>query len=118
MTEQAKPQRKSLTGALGAIRNGPSETPSASAEQAPVAATRPGFDTVPVPVGEVDRLIANQAPQAPRRVRGGGRTMSFSLKLRPDTLDYIYGIANGRNVPLAQVIEELVDVHSRASKAS
>ncbi|VXD04549.1 hypothetical protein SPHINGOT1_490048 [Sphingomonas sp. T1] len=39
--------------------------------------------------------------------------MPFSLKLRPDTLDYIYSIANGRNIPLAQVIEELVEAHAR-----
>jgi predicted DNA-binding ribbon-helix-helix protein len=40
--------------------------------------------------------------------------MPFSLKLRPDTLEYIYAIANDRNIPLAQVIEELVDTHSKA----
>lgn len=115
MTEPSKPQRKSLTGALSAIRNDPTDAPHTPIDVTP-AATREGFDSVPVPVGEVDRLRANQSPEVPRRVRGGGRTMSFSLKLRPDTLNYIYAVANGRNIPLAQVIEELVDAHTKLSQ--
>jgi hypothetical protein len=113
MTAENKPQRRSLTGGLGAIRNNPPEAAPATGE-VPSSTVPRGFDTVPVPVGEVDRLRANQAPEAPRRVRGGGRSMPFSLKLRPDTLEYIYAIANDRNIPLAQVIEELVDTHSKA----
>lgn len=115
MTEPSKPQRKTLTGALSAIRNTPTDGPQVPVDVTPTA-TRAGFDTVPVPIAEMDRLRANQSPEVPRRVRGGGRTMSFSLKLRPDTLNYIYGIANSRNVPLAQVIEELVEFHERASQ--
>jgi hypothetical protein len=112
MSADTKPQRRSLTGGLGAIRNTPSEETSIDQAGRPTAPK--GFDSVPMPVGEVDRLRANQAPEPPRRVRGGGRSMPFSLKLRPDTLEYIYAIANDRNIPLAQVIEELVDAHSKA----
>jgi len=112
MTAEAKPQRRSLSGGLGAIRNAPVDPVSNEPSVMP-AAVRAGFDTVPVPMGEVEQLRANQIPQVPRRTRGAGRSMPFSLKLRPDTLDYIYSIANGRNIPLAQVIEELVESHAR-----
>ena len=114
MSEDVKPQRRSLTG-LGAIRNPSTDTPPKEVSLTP-AAHRAGFDTVPVPIAEVDQLRANQSPQAPRRNRGAGRSIPFSLKLRKDTLDYIYEIANGRNIPLAQVIEELVDVHARSAE--
>jgi hypothetical protein len=33
--------------------------------------------------------------------------------LRRDTLDFIYAQANGRNVPVAQVIEEMADALKR-----
>jgi hypothetical protein len=115
MTEEVKPHRRSLTGGLGAIRNEPTEAPDREVPLSP-AAVRAGFDTVPVPMAEVEQLRANQTPQLPRRTRGAGRSVPFSLKLRPDTLEYIYSIANARNIPLAQVIEELVDAHMRASK--
>ncbi|MBB3588976.1 hypothetical protein [Sphingomonas sp. BK481] len=115
MTDEVKPQRRSLTGGLGAIRNDPAEAPERDVALSP-AAVRAGFDTVPVPMAEVEQLRANQTPQLPRRTRGAGRSVPFSLKLRPDTLEYIYSIANGRNIPLAQVIEELVDAHMRSSQ--
>lgn len=111
MSEDIKPQRRSLTG-LGAIRNQTTDTPAKDVTLTP-AAQRAGFDTIPVPMAEVEQLRANQTEQAPRRTRGAGRSIPFSLKLRKDTLDYIYEIANGRNIPLAQVIEELVDTHAR-----
>jgi hypothetical protein len=113
MSEDVKPQRRSLVG-LGSIRNQPTDAPPTDVSLTP-AAQRAGFDTVPVPMAEVDQLRANQAPQAPRRNRGAGRSIPFSLKLRKDTLDYIYEIANARNIPLAQVIEELVEVHARST---
>jgi hypothetical protein len=115
MTDEAKPQRRSLTGGLGAVRNEPTGAPDKEITLSPEA-VRAGFDTVPVSMVEVEQLRANQTPQLPRRTRGVGRSLPFSLKLRPDTLDYIYSIANGRNIPLAQVIEELVDAHTRLSK--
>ena len=69
-------------------------------------------------LGEVGRIATNSTPQIPRRKRATGRSLSFSVKLRADTLEYIYAIANGRNIPLAQVIEELVEVHAHQQVAT
>lgn len=77
-----------------------------------------GFNTSSVSLGEVGQLPTNSTPQMPRRKRATGRSISFSLKLRADTLEYIYAIANGRNIPLAQVIEELVEVHAHQQVAT
>lgn len=76
-----------------------------------------GFKTSSVTLNEV-RSPANQTSQAPRRKRVAGRSISFSVKLRADTLEYIYAIANGRGIPLAQVIEELVEVHAHQQVAN
>jgi len=42
--------------------------------------------------------------------------MPFSVKLAPATMEYIYEVANSRDIPLAQVIEELVDAHRAAAR--
>lgn len=42
-----------------------------------------------------------------------GRDHQFNTRLRRDTLDYIYAEANGRNVPIAQVIEEGMEALKR-----
>jgi hypothetical protein len=38
-----------------------------------------------------------------------GRDHQFNVRLRRDTLDFIYGQANSRNVPVAQVIEDMAE---------
>lgn len=107
MTEDGKLQRKVLARPLAAIRQQPQE-------QAPSVlqvAERHGFDTVPTPAAELARLEANQAPMPPRRKRAKGRSLQFNVKLDQPTIDYIYEVANGRDIPLAQVIEEFVEIH-------
>jgi len=42
-----------------------------------------------------------------------GRDHQFNVRLRRDTLDFIYGQSNERNIPIAQVIEEMADALKR-----
>lgn len=60
----------------------------------------------------------NTAPPAvhgaARRLRQPtGRNHQFNVRLRRDTLDFIYAQANARNVPVAEVIEDMVDALKR-----
>ncbi len=49
------------------------------------------------------------APAPPRRQRKPiGRTQQFNVRLHPDTVAEIYAEANGRDIPIAQVIEEAI----------
>lgn len=41
-------------------------------------------------------------------------THQFNVRLRRDTLDFIYAQANERNIPVAQVIEEATEALRRA----
>jgi len=43
-----------------------------------------------------------------------GRDHQFNVRLRRDTLDFIYAQANQRNIPVAQVIEEATEALRRA----
>lgn len=52
-----------------------------------------------------------------RRVRKPkGRDHQFNVRLRRDTLDFIYEEANARNVPVAQVIEDMVEAFKTSGK--
>jgi hypothetical protein len=45
----------------------------------------------------------------PRRQRKIlGRTQQFNVRLHPSTVEQIYAEANGRDIPIAQVIEEAI----------
>lgn len=44
-----------------------------------------------------------------RRRQPTGRDHQFNVRLRRDTLDFIYAQANERNIPVAQVIEEATE---------
>ncbi|MBB4642728.1 hypothetical protein, partial [Rhizorhapis suberifaciens] len=72
MSEPQKPQRRNLSLPLASVR---SVEPDASTghDSAKETAQRHGFDNVPIPASEVDRLRANQASEPPRRKRGAGR---------------------------------------------
>lgn len=115
MSEPQKPQRRNLALPLANVRVGGDEAPTA-APSAIATAERHGFDNVPVPAGEIERLRQNQATEPPRRKRGAGRSLPFSVKLAPATMEYIYEVANTRDIPLAQVIEELVEAHKAAAR--
>lgn len=103
MTE---PTRRSLLGALER-----KSTP-VSEEVIAIAAEQHGFTTPAAPVAP-----ARPAPDflsAPRRQRQPkGRTEQFNVRLRPETVALIYGESNGRDIPLAQVIEEALEAYMR-----
>lgn len=115
MTEATKPTRRNLALPLAGVRSRPEEAP-ASPSSAVDTAERHGFDRVPVAASEIERLRQNQTAEPPRRKRGAGRSMPFSVKLAPGTMEYIYEVANSRDIPLAQVIEELVEAHRAAAR--
>jgi hypothetical protein len=50
---------------------------------------------------------------ARRQRQPTGRDHQFNVRLRRDTLDFIYAQANQRNIPVAQVIEEMADALKR-----
>ena len=66
-------------------------------EDIAAVAARNGFPTLAPP-------LADASPR--RRRQPTGRDHQFNVRLRRDTLDFIYAEANERNIPVAQVIEE------------
>jgi hypothetical protein len=53
---------------------------------------------------------AAAAPGVRRRRQPTGRIHQFNVRLRAETLEVIYTQANERNIPVAQVIEEAIDL--------
>jgi hypothetical protein len=54
---------------------------------------------------------------ARRQRQPTGRNHQFNVRLRRDTLDFIYAQSNDRNIPVAQVIEEMVDALKRQQQS-
>lgn len=53
--------------------------------------------------------VTENAASPPRRQRKIlGRTQQFNVRLHPSTVEQIYAEANGRDIPIAQVIEEAI----------
>jgi len=105
MSEPLK--RRSLTGIL--------DTPPPAMPEAVIAATgaRNGFAAV-TPAETQDNAAAAGAR---RRRQPTGRVHQFNVRLRADTLEDIYSQANGRNVPVAQVIEEAMAALAQQARA-
>jgi hypothetical protein len=89
-------------------------TPAALPEEAiAIVAARNGF---PSPAPAIPPSLASpSAPPSPesrlrRQRQPTGRDHQFNVRLRRDTLDFIYGQANERNIPVAQVIEEAIEL--------
>jgi hypothetical protein len=83
------------------------ETPSPLPDEAIAAvAARNGF-----PAAAADVTVAEASLR--RRRQPTGRDHQFNVRLRRDTLDFIYAQANERNIPVAQVIEEATDALRR-----
>jgi len=94
MSEPLK--RRSLLGAL--------DTPPRALPDEVVAATaaRSGFvSDAPVAKSNIDPAAGPRRRRLPT-----GRNHQFNVRLRIETLNAIYAQANGRNIPVAQVIEE------------
>jgi hypothetical protein len=47
-----------------------------------------------------------------------GRDHQFNVRLKKETIDFIYSQANDRNVPIAQVIEEMAEALKRGHGAA
>jgi len=96
------PQRRSLLPAQPI-------TPRAVSEADIVeVASKNGFQPV---VNEVSAPVA-MSPQRRHR-QPTRRDHQFNVRLRRETIDFIYAEANGRNVPIAQVIEEMTEALKR-----
>jgi hypothetical protein len=82
--------------------------PSAVSEaEIAAVASRNGFQPAPP-------TPASDTGAIPRRQRQlTGRVHQFNVRLRRGTVDFIYEQANSRNVPIAQVIEEMEEAFKR-----
>jgi hypothetical protein len=88
-----------------------SAAPSLPDEAIAEVAARNGFPGVatspPTPTANSDYGAARRQRQPT------GRNHQFNVRLRRDTLDFIYAQSNDRNIPVAQVIEEMADALKR-----
>jgi hypothetical protein len=74
-------------------------------EQAPSVPAEPAAQATPTP--HVDG--AGEGQGVTRRHRTlRGRTQQINVRLKPATCDVIYAESNNRDIPVAQVIEEMV----------
>jgi hypothetical protein len=94
------PKRRNLIAVAAATPEPlPQEAIAAVAERNGFAPAAPS-----VPVSPTTSEMAVR-----RRRQPTGRDHQFNVRLRKDTLDAIYAQANGRNIPVAQVIEEAME---------
>jgi len=75
-------------------------------------ASRNGFPAAVPPSAPIAPPVADES-QRRRQRQPTGRDHQFNVRLRKDTLDFIYAQANERNIPIAQVIEEATDALRR-----
>jgi hypothetical protein len=105
MSEPLK--RRSLLQAVN------SPAPLLPDEAIAAVAARNGFPNVAPPVPPPSS--ADQSG-ARRQRQPTGRNHQFNVRLRRDTLDFIYAESNDRNIPVAQVIEEMADALKRQQR--
>ncbi len=111
MTEPLK--RRNLLQAVS------SPTPSLPDEAIAEVAARHGFSNLP-PAAPLHVSPASGMDHggARRQRQPTGRNHQFNVRLRRDTLDFIYAQSNDRNIPVAQVIEEMADALKRQQHRS
>jgi hypothetical protein len=79
------------------------QPPAVSEAEIAAVASRNGFQPALT-------ASSNDSEAIPRRQRQlTGRVHQFNVRLRRETVDFIYDQANSRNVPIAQVIEEMAE---------
>jgi hypothetical protein len=71
-------------------------------------ASKNGFE----PVTRADNAATQRRHRQPT-----GRDHQFNVRLRSETIDFIYSQANSRDVPIAQVIEEMAEALKRQRTA-
>ena len=86
-----------------------SPAPSLPDEAIAEVAARNGFPSVAPTV----RPTSADHSVARRQRQPTGRNHQFNVRLRRDTLDFIYAQANEQNIPVAQVIENMADALKR-----
>jgi len=109
----AKPEPDEAQIAAVAERHGFAKPEAAAApapEPAPAAPSPAPRAAVPTHASEDN----GQQVVMRRKRKLLGRTQQFNVRLRPETVDIIYDEANSRDVPIAQVIEEMVDAFQAA----
>jgi hypothetical protein len=90
----------------------PHQPPAVNEAEIAAVASRNGFPSVPT-------TPSNDTGATPRRQRQlTGRVHQFNVRLRRETVDFIYQQANSRNVPIAQVIEEMAEAFTRQQQGS
>jgi hypothetical protein len=94
-------KRRNLLQAVGA------SAPPLPDDAIAAVAARNGFPNVPASAPLTEHSGARRQRQPT------GRVHQFNVRLRRDTLDFIYAQANDRNIPVAQVIEEMADALQR-----
>lgn len=87
----------------------PEVTPTISDAEIAAIANRNGFQAPAVPPPYVP-----PSPGLRRQRQPTGRDHQFNVRLRRETVDFIYGEANRRNVAIAQIIEDMADALKRA----
>ena len=97
-------QRRSLTAAFSAPEPIPQEAIAAVAAQNGFLPAAP-ISSPPAAVTDISARRRHRQPT--------GRDHQFNVRLRKDTLDFIYAEANERNIPIAQVIEEGMEALKR-----
>jgi hypothetical protein len=75
-------------------------------------AVRNGFPAAASPPEPLPAIVESGAPRRRQR-QPTGREHQFNVRLRRDTLDFIYAQANDRDIPIAQVIEEGMEALKR-----
>ena len=75
-------------------------------------AARNGFPAIGAP-SPVSPPTSVDSVRSRRQRQPTGREHQFNVRLRRDTLDFIYSQANERNIPIAQVIEEGMEALKR-----
>lgn len=99
--------RRRLLDGLGNRETAPAPP---SVELVKEAAEKNGFGFAAEPVTAPSALEQGSSDALVRRVRKSvGRTHPLNVRLKPATVAEIMSIANSRDVPIAQVIEELLD---------
>jgi len=82
------------------------QPPAMSEAEIAAVASRNGFPPVPAPNDDNAAILRRQRQPT-------GRDHQFNVRLRRETVDFIYSQANSRNVPIAQIIEEMVEALKR-----
>jgi hypothetical protein len=110
MKPDANPTPERTFEAPESVQAVSSPAPSLSDEATAAVAARNGYPNISPTAPPAS--IADHSG-ARRQRQPTGRDHQFNVRLRRETLDFIYAQANERNIPVAQVIEDIVEALKR-----